>query len=557
MWALGALSLIAILGVIGYHMVRPNYRDIRLSMAHLMPQPPQSQAPKRKFSLRALVASVQFWLRLLCVSLVGLALYPMAIPSGFDESSAGHFRVVLDVSGSMAAIDGRQSRMEQAKMLAGDAVAAIETILESGGSAGCYDLVTVAGGQKLYSATQASQVIQDAEAVLEGGNFHNLLNALTVSGRGTCAGTPTHSIIVTDLPQNAGANADFDGHVIWQQVGAPSPNLAIWEVVVNTGTLRSGDPSLVLRVAEFGNSPSKPIASMSHPSGQTDLAMIPDPARENGWEIEFPFMGAGNYAFTINDIGGLSTDNRVAFELGEIGDIAIDWRLSEPSRPGFLGDPADNTETIFVANYDLASAELPNDPFVLTYSGWNGARPQNIGAFMRDHPILDGVNFDVLEAMAPQPVNPQSAHPLNSVVRPEAGDGVWVAIRENPRGAIVPAPVNSANQDVSRLSKLIFYNALAWVADGAATQSLPLRYETADGKVIPNARAESNTARQLAAPGNLALLQEPPVAPALDDGEARTTFGLWAPWVFLAVLCVMLLERLVGLIWSRSRAQDV
>ena len=176
---------------------------------------------------------------------------------------------------------------------------------------------------------------------------------------------------------------------------------------------------------------------------------------------------------------------------------------------------------------------------------------------MRDHPILDGVSFDVLEAMAPQPVNPQSAHPLNSVVRPEAGDGVWVAIRENPRGAIVPAPVNSANQDVSRLSKLIFYNALAWVADGAATQSLPLRYETADGKVIPNARAESNTARQLAAPGNLALLQEPPVAPALDDGEARTTFGLWAPWVFLAVLCVMLLERLVGLIWSRSRAQDV
>ena len=561
MWWLAVGSIGAALSVIAFHLVRSNFRDIRLSVAHLMPPPPQSQAPKKVFSMRTLVASWLFWLRLMCVALVALALYPMMVSMTETQTGASHFRLVLDVSASME-VDGENGRprMYAARDLAQRALVQMMQ-MQADDPDVCIDLAFV-GGSVAYSALGQGQAGIDAALPLaQGSAVTTLLSALSLPVPTACNSTPTHVVVVTDLPAQPINQAVYAGHVVWQQVGAPRDNLAIWSVGVSAATLRRATPVIDIRVASFGAMPRSVTAEIDGPDGQRSVPFRRDETRSGGWRADVPFEGAGNYRVTLEDGGALSVDDVVFMELGAADRVAVDWRLEAVARPASLLQSGEVETTIIVAPYLGADMILPDGPFILTYDGWSrqgGTQGRTIGPFMRDHPILENLNFDVFERLAPATVPIGQSQGLAHVVRPNQVADTWIAVRDGEdgaaRGAIVPLPVSGIESDQSNLSKLVFYNALSWVADGGGATATRFSYVGSNGVPILNARAESNTARAQSEVASLAGLRAP-VRDANLDNPARDPIqrdSPLAPWMLMLGLVLILLERVFGFIWKQG-----
>lgn len=561
-WLIAACGLAASL-VIAFHLVSPNFRDIRLSMAHLMPPPPQSQAPKQTFSLRNLVASWLFWLRLLCVALIALAVYPMVLPVPPPAAGTQHFRLVYDVSASMATqvADG-QTRNSAAQDLAQRAIAQMSEIQVERPDI-CIDVAFVAGGVTFAPMPQASAQLGAAEPVPQGSPVATLVSALTLPAPNSCNTVPTHVVVVTDQPPQTINQATFGGHLMWQQVGAPRDNLAIWSVDVAAATLRKTTPTIDIRVASFGAMPASVSAEVEGPNGLTALILRRDETRTGGWSGDVAFDGAGTYRVRLMDGGAFSADDSVVLELGAVDRVAVDWRLDSVSRPPALLQVGEGVETVVVAPYLGADMDLPEGPFVLVYDGWTNAergQGQIIGPFMRDHPILDGVNFDVFERFAPRPAALGESRGLAHVIRPSTGAATWVAQRDSQdsdaRGAIVPMVFAARGEDISNLSRLMFFNALSWVAEGRSAAASRLRYVDQDGATVVNARAESNTARALSDAASLSLLNEPVLNTEIENSsDAAPQDSPLTPWLIALAVLLILCERQFGLIWTTRSAR--
>ncbi|MBT6099500.1 MAG: hypothetical protein HOH05_14215 [Marinovum sp.] len=558
MWGLTALFVGAGLCVIGFHLVSPNFRNIRLSMAHLMPPPPKSQAPKKRFSLRNLVASWLFWLRLLCVALIAMALYPLTLAVPLPETDGQHFRLVFDVSASM----GVENRNGQARIVEASALGerALEqmTQIKAEGSDACIDVAFVAGGVTFAPMPQGLARVTTAVPDAQGSPMATLVSALTLAAPMGCNTMPTHVVVVSDQPPQTVNQAVFNGHLIWQQVGVARDNLAIWSVDVVAATLRETKPMIDIRVASFGTMPGAVTAEVEGPNGVSAVGMRRDETRAVGWRADVAFDGAGTYRVRLLDGGALLVDDAVEFELGAVDRVTVDWRLDTITRPSALMQMGKEDTTIVVAAYQGVDMVLPDGPFVLVYDGWvnaAGGTRQTIGPFMRDHPILAGVNFDVLERVAPRPVGLAEGLGLAHVIRPDAGTGTWVGVRDTlldgSRGAIVPLTFAPPNEDISGLSRLMFYNALSWVAEGHSAAVAHLRYVDQNGATVPNARAESNTARVLSDSGSLSSLRDPVwFAVAGDPTDPIIRNSPATPWLIFFAMMLILLERLFGLIWN-------
>ena len=557
MWGLTALFLGAGLCVIGFHLVSPNFRDIRLSMAHLMPPPPKSQAPKQKFSLRNLVVSWLFWLRLLCVALIAMALYPFLLVVPLPETGAQHFRLVFDVSASMGVKNGDgQARIVEASSL-GERALEQMTQIKAEALDVCIDVAFVAGSVTFAPMPQGLARVTTAVPDARGSPMAALVSALTLAAPMGCNTIPTHVVVVTDQPPQIVSQAVFNGHLMWQQVGVARDNLAIWSVDVVAAALRETKSMIDIRVASFGTMPRAVTAEVEGPNRLSAIGMRRDETRAGGWRADVAFEGAGTYRVRLLDGGALLVDDTVEFELGAVDRVAVDWRLDTITRPSALKQVGKEKTTIVVAPYQGVDMVLPDGPFVLVYDGWVNAASgirQAIGPFMRDHPILAGVNFDVLERVAPRPVGLAEGLGLAHVIRPDTGTGTWVGVRntllDGSRGAIVPLPFVTPNEDISGLSRLMFYNALSWVAEGHSSAATRLRYVDANGVTVPNARAESNTARVLSDSGSLSSLRDPVwVAVAGDPTEPIIRYSPATPWLIFFAMMLILLERLFGLIW--------
>ncbi|UXX83803.1 hypothetical protein [Roseovarius pelagicus] len=534
--------MVALGAVIGFHMVRPNYRDIRVSVAHLMPVPPESHAPKRKFSLRNLIVSLLFWLRLAIVGLVALALFPMSFAvRERDATEHRHLRIVLDVSGSM----GVGERVARAADAVREAVGRFET--EQGG---CLDMVVTGPAPRLVEAGSIGAVLAELKPDVGGQPVAALFGAIGVEG--PCGRAPSHVVVVSDLAARIVPEARHAGYLVWYQIGEPADNLAIWDVRVNLGALHNRAPELVVEVAGFGVGPGDVTVAVEGPGGRSEVALRRDEERIGGWIGVVPYAGSGRYQLKVVKGGALALDDHVEMILGDVERVAVDWRLANMARPGAFAPPTPDASAIVVAPYGGPGLALPKGPFVLTYAGWpnpSGAG-NTIGPFMQDHPVLNGVNFDVLETNAPRAIRAPDG--FRSIIRPDASGDVWLAERQSPRGVIVPDPSAQGSPDVRALARLMFYNALSWVAQEAIPAAPVLQYVTMDGEPIAEARAESDTARALAPAPTLAALDEPPLVDAVPPDENRANRLRWEPWLFAFGLLLLLAERAGGLVWGRG-----
>lgn len=547
---LGLLILPSLLGVVGFHMVQPNFRDLRISAAPLLPDPPQSSAPRNRLSLSAPLLSLRFWLRLLAMlgllAALGARLWtPLAGPEAL-----GSIRIVLDVSPSMGLPDGRpdQTRMDTAVQVVEDFLTALE---RRAGQPSCIDLVAAGGGVRARLDSAAAPLPDGARALASGGQDPAALEvALAARGPGLCPVAPERALIVTDRPEQRIAPSAFAGLHLWRQVGEPLDNTALTGAAFVGGGLGGAPGRLLIQATVFGAKPQTLSVSLDAPDGARRIALRRDGLDAGGWQGEAEVSAAGLYRLQLDKGGAYGDDDQLAVTLAAPEEILLDWQLPGVNAPsGTRATPA-SAGGVLVAPYSLGQP-LPPGPFVLTYPGWERGTGPNIGAFDDAHPVVQGLNFDVFERYAPA-LPPRLPNDLQAVLGAERAPGsAWVATRDAPRGAVVPMP-RIGGDEASALSLLIFFNALRWVTEGSTQDLAAVAPIAADGRPADRPWLESDIARALAEANDPTLLfdlAQPSDAP--DYSQPGPDHPLTA-WLIALTCLLLLIERGLGPIWRKG-----
>ena len=166
---------------------------------------------------------------------------------------------------------------------------------------------------------------------------------------------------------------------------------------------------------------------------------------------------------------------------------------------------------------------------------------------MQEHPLLDALNFDVLEANLPGGLEELPAG-FNSVLTDDKDGGhTIVALRTDPPAVIVPTP-DEGTEDRRALSLLMLGNALHFLATASAEKPLLPIHLSPDGEPVMGALYESDTARALTSPPDMSVLDTRPHSPIGNDRGERDS-GL-VPWLMALAALALLLERIIGVSWK-------
>lgn len=528
----GLLAVSFGLGALAWYLQRPVPRDLRLSFARLLPDPPRTQSPTPRFALMPPIRSAEFWLHLGAVCLAVAAIWAdWRVRSAVSDPSIG-LRIVLDVSHSMSVADAGQTRFDLARAAA---MSEAETARRAtGGAEYCDELILVA-----RSIIQEAGLdgLPSAELRREGGDVLRLVEAARMEDD-LCA--ITHVVILTDAPRPALSLVEDTPAMRWLQIGEPAANAALTEVRHLPPRLNGTPAALLLTVETFGVLPL-PSLIVTGPGGALRPELEPSLDRPGRFVARFEPGSAGRYIASLDGGGAYPGDDRLVFDLDETQELAIDWRLSALAAPP--GVTRREGAPLVVTDLAGLAAAPPDKAVLVTYSGWNGRASRRIGTFVEDRALLDAINFDVLERRLPRPVSGRLPEGFSPILTDESG-AVIVARRIGPPGILVPEPLVGSDTDVTNLSLTMFFSALQELA-GMGETPLPARWQMADDVEIVEAWKEADTARPLApATGEFAYAPVPTAGPDAP---------IW-PTLLALALGLLLIERFLSLVQGRCHA---
>lgn len=528
----GLIAVSLGLGALAWYLQRPLPRDLRLSFARLLPDPPKTQIPTPRFALMPPIRSAAFWLHLGAVCLAVAAIWAdWRVRSAVKDPSIG-LRIVLDVSHSMSVADGSQTRFDLARAAA---MSEAETARRAAGVAEyCDELVVVA---RSIIREDGLDGLPRAEPRREGGDVLRLLEAVRLEDD-LCP--ITHVVILTDAPRPALSLAKDSPALRWLQIGEPAANAALTEVRHLPPRLDGTPAALLLTVETFG-AIAPPSLFVTGPGGSLRPELEPSLDRPGRYLARFEPESAGRYIARLDGGGAYPADDRLIFDIDETQALAIDWRLGALAAPP--GVTRREGAPLVVTDLAGLAAAPPDRAVLVTYSGWGGAASRRIGSFVEDRALLDAINFDVLERRLPRPVPGPLPEGFSPILTDEAG-GVIAARRIVPPGILVPEPLVGSDTDVTNLSLTMFFSALQELA-GMGETPLPARWQMADEVEIAEAWKEADTAR--------------PLAPDTDEFAYAPvpTAGPDAPiWPTLLALSLglLLIERVWSLVRGRGHA---
>lgn len=552
MTLLGFLLVPPILAIIAFHMVRPNTRRLRVSMSAYLEDPPASRAPRVKFSLSRPITSLRFWVRMLLALTALAAIWQNFKVPALDREAVTNARFVLDLSPSMDVRDAAGTRRLDLALaevqLASDWVASEAVAL---GEEICVDVALVAGAGAPRLVRLAAFDPEAVEVGREGMAPSRLLDAFSLTSERGCP-SAGKAMVFTDLPQTSLGTGFGLENTLWVQVGAPVFNAGIEAVEVTGGGLGGQDATLHMRATVYGEALDSPSVSIIGPFGTTTVDLSPDPGREGGWTAQLETPEPGDYLFELLDGGAYSGDDRVAVSVAELDRVSVDWRLTGFPKPAALEQVRGTG--ILVIPVDQLGDDLPDRSFVAVYAGFDPRSGQQIGPFLDHHPLLNGINLDAFETVAPRraPGVLAETSDMDAVMRGGAPGTLpepWIMARDFPPSAIVPfGPFTDAQS--RNLSFQLLANALRFASGLEQERALPIRYVSTGGEAVANPAFEAQTARPLAEVPNYVAVSLASV-PERELEEVGNQASL-VPWLLMLVLALACVERVIGLQWSRT-----
>jgi hypothetical protein len=185
-----ALAILAGLGALAWYLQRPAPRDLRLSFARLLPDPPAVQRPVPRLAMALPVRSAAFWLHMLVVVLALAAVWAdLRLRLTTPDPRIG-LRIVLDVSHGMTTVAQGMSRLDLVRAAARAEAGAARAA--AGSAPYCDEVILAARTLRRITLSDLDSV----EALPEGADALTLLEAARQEDAG-CA--ITHITVLSDL----------------------------------------------------------------------------------------------------------------------------------------------------------------------------------------------------------------------------------------------------------------------------------------------------------------------------------------------------------------------
>lgn len=517
------ISGLACLGAVLWHMLDARFTETRVSMARFLPDLPQSSAPRYRFRMTRLVTSARFWLRMVILALLLLAILPDLLTIGSDrpQDRVG-LSVIVDLSDSMRATDAEgQSRAALARAALAEVIAAGQSA--AGERPFCHSLTGI--GRQALPLAGAEDLVPRPETTLPAALR---LAAERIDPPGCPA---THAVVLSDLPPPPETEAALRP-VIWYQLGDPAPNAAILSARLGGAGLGAVGEGLVITIADPGGTAELTVIG---PAGALPATLRQD-LRDSSLRLatlEQPAPGAYLLELTGLAADAYDGDNHARLLVPERQAPMVDWQLTTLPRPPGL-DPDPESTALLVTPL---GATLPDRPALLL-APQTGPQGGLIGYFQEGDPVLQGLNLDVFERLAlPTAPLPEGFFPILA----DRSGQVWVARRPEPPALLVTALALSDDADRRNTTLLLLFNALRDLAD-LPDARLPLAWERPDGTQVPAADLEGTIDRPLAPPPDLSQLASAEAPP-----EPLPAY----PWLIAAALLLFLIERAWALNWTR------
>lgn len=528
MMAVAFISFASLLGAIAWHMIDVRFVTVRVSVAAFLPTLPDSNAPRYQFRLTRLFTSIRFWMRMALIACLLIALWPNLRPLGERQDQRLGVLIAVDLSDSM-----RTQNADGVSRLA-EARAAVQTVLleaRARDEAFCSQIVG------LYPQARPLTVAQLDAAVAGPGTV--LPQALRLVGQADVTGPcrASHAVIVTDLAPLAMPESALERPEIWFQVGPSAENAAIVAARFQTALLGGAAAGVELRVSDL---PATSVITVEGPSGGVSVSRAPDIADPSVELVRFEAAEAGEYSVALSGSGmaadAYDGDNTARFVVPSVSVVPVNWQVSQiPVPPSLVQDTAD--AAIYVG--PLAGDPVTGPAVLVAPS--SAGNSELIGFFLERDPMLAGLNLDAFERISlPTMPLPDGFVPVLAAQNSE----VWIARRLDPPAILVPPMTLTTGEDARNTSILLLFNALREFAE-LPQADLPLSWRAPDDTVVRFANLEGNSDRALSASPDFEMLAEGRSIP-----EPAPLF----PWLVVAALAVLLVERLYSMNWSRDSA---
>ncbi|MCC7367156.1 MAG: hypothetical protein IT306_01965 [Chloroflexi bacterium] len=359
----------------------------------------------------------------------------------------------------------------------------------------------------------------------------------------------THLVVIADQPAPDWIARRRDLVVIWQDVGQPVPQrgFASLRPLVNplTGDIRE----IGVEVRAFGPPPAASTLVVTAPDGSVSESAARWEADGRWYEPLRPTM-PGLYTLRLDPPDAYTVDDTAVVEAPASGLIRVDWQLADRRWPERLRwQPETVRPNLRAVPATLLDARPPDDvPTLLVGDGYllppASAAPTPIQDFVDSSPLLDDLNFDVLETLTPAGSVRLPAG-FRPILRQGAGR-VWLAQRERPAAVYIAGLPPDSTDDRSRVALTVFFNAVRQLL---RDRPIPPAYELTspanpipEGKRIALHEGEGNTMQTQRSQGN----SEDLLTARRDTREPR--------WPLLLALAagLFLLERLLAAYGGRT-----
>ena len=483
LWLLGLLVILLLLP----RLRRPRARRA-IGNAYMWRSVELSGAPR-------LVVRVRNW-PILQAAVMCLLVAAVARPTAFRTER--HVAVVLDLSASMSARDGDQTRFD----LARDGSLAFLRELPRRSRVRLVGAGTMANDLGEYTARDPA-LIARLQELRPGAGSASLDSAISTARALAGSGADVH--VFSDQPSRAGATG-------WVRVGSPADNVAITAMSARRLTGSPLDAQLLVEVHNFGASPREVPITIRHDQSLVHHAVVRIGPRRSHTLVQNVSDPLGVYSATIELQDALAVDNQRFSILGSTPRtrVTLLTRAHPFLEAALKANPSLDVHDVPAAN--LADSEgvvvcevcgkIPDGAsgVLMIVPPKRGAASARLRVADARHPIMADVDFGNVNARVESVLEP----PATASVLIRGGEvPALVAFEDKGRRVVVfQLDIDASNVPLQVAFPVLVANAMNWLGAAAAPVVVvagePVLWHSArdgrvvvtpDGRTIPSRRS--------------------------------------------------------------------
>lgn len=553
------LLLTLIGALVALYSSRPRFRRRVVSAWQFLDRVPEAKGHPLRLAFNRPKLSTRFWLQLSVLVLALAAVLSVALDIAYGPRERLGVWLLVDTSYSMTTRHGDVTRMGLARQQARAVVA--RTLAGPNGADPCLRLAAFDVGRRdiATSVIESEMMLAiDNLAVQPAGTDLGIVRRAMAAPVGE--GCPiTHVVVISDRsrpePVPLDRTAGGARRLIWLSVGQAARNFGLIDISADRDPFSGRVAVVTATVQAWGTVAEYPGVAVTAPEGgAVRVERLTTAGNGPPWRVRFVPEAPGDYRIAIpaddaydGDDHAILTIAAVDEATGEAGPLPVDWQLDDRSLADGLGWAASGTRSPVLrvvgdAAIDRWSASADGPPLLVVGSGYGSMHPTPVGSFLEQHPVRDLVNLDVLEQSGASTLRLPAEW---TIALADENGRAWVGVRERPRAVRIPGLPSGGDGPVDLLSATLFFNALNWLFDTAAT-SLAVTWTTPDGTPILQGETEWVVERGEAAQHRDEGLDS--LSPITGEPGGAP---IW-PWLVVAASGLFAVERAMAARWASA-----